>query len=593
MDKHAEIVTVGGRPFRVVVVQVSDSEYQLHVVHDNGTREGEPVVEEKLRLDPARGLVLDDVDRVVSDMIAVARAVDQSAKVEGNAVRAGIARAIDDACARFGIARSAGPPEPESSHPMVRSVEELHREMGRRIEEEVRRRWPDITPEDRRSLPRAVDLDLVVERVIREAGVTPVWVGRSRYFRWRRVLHDPDELMSRVIGVLHRTAHVTYSSSARANLEDMLFSPEDAVMLADEEVDPPDRLNFVDGVLDLNDLTFDPEGRGTFHHALNARLDPAALAAIREGTYDVTRNAIHRLWRGHFDDENWDYFVSAVGTWLAPRRFRLVAWLVGDPGVGKSTLLSVLTRPIEPLVARVSLSSLTGYTFGLESIIGKQIIVQSERAASILRNIDVLNLVLGENDYVEVQRKHRSAVSVPSMRSAMFSMNDLPLVEERQGTTLRAFIDRLSIITVAVTSEDFRDRARKGVAEEVAQEEALYFLLWARRRLEEEGWAIRRLDEGALTEMLFEGAWALADFWRDCIEEVHGARTAATDLYNAYLAWAAGRGMKPLGRQAFYDLVAQRAQRVAGHGRRSFFLNVRPGPACAGSNAGDQPLNQY
>ena len=90
--------------------------------------------------------------------------------------------------------------------------------------------------------------------------------------------------------------------------------------------------------------------------------------------------------------------------------------------------------------------------------------------------------------------------------------------------------------------------------------------------------------------MPFEGAWALADFWRNCIEEVHGMRTAAADLYGAYLAWAAGRGTNAVGRQTFYDLVAQRVVR---HGRRSYFLNVRPGPACAGSNVGDRPPDHY
>jgi phage/plasmid-associated DNA primase len=303
------------------------------------------------------------------------------------------------------------------------------------------------------------------------------------------------------------------------------------------------------------------------------RPDPGVLARIREGQYEIEGNQVYRLWRDHFDEENWRYFISSVGTWLYPKRFRHMAWLVGPPGVGKSSLERALVRPIEPIVARASFSTLTNYSFGLEMLIGKQIIVQSERGTSVVRNLDLLNRIMGEDDALDVPRKFRSAVVIPSMRSAMFAMNDLPVLMEARGSTFAAFLERLNIIEMGAPE---RFVPRRGVSEEVSAEEALYFLLWAGQRLEENGEVIEKRGEDELAEMVFEMSWALAEFWSDCVEEAPHERVLAKDAYASYLAWAARRGVHAVGRNEFYDLMAQRAPKVQeGRARVPAFIGIK------------------
>jgi hypothetical protein len=400
--------------------------------------------------------------------------------------------------------------------------------------------------------------------------------GCELYAKDGHTLVDAGVVIEMALGApgVRRFAGVTLPTLIRWNLLNR------ARRAAPEELNPPEWLNTPAGVLDLRSLELIPPGEGGpyFTYVIPAVPDPVVLGRIRRGEYRIEENQVYRLWRGHFDEDNWRYFISSVGAWLAPRRFRHMAWLIGQKGIGKSSLLSALTRAVDPIIAHVSLSAMANYTFGLEGLVGKQVIVQNERAVSVLRNLDLLNRIMGESDYVDVQRKHRGAVVIPSMRSAMFSMNDLPLLKEERGSTLDAFLDRLSIIEMEAP-EGFAPRP--GMAEEVGAEEALYFLLWARRRLEENGWKIEKRDEDEIRGMVFEGSWLLAEFWSDCIEEAPHERALAKEVRAVYLAWAKERGVSTVGRNEFYDLMAQRATKVQdAHLKAPAFVGIRLKSGC-------------
>ncbi|MDP7982628.1 MAG: hypothetical protein RAK18_05565, partial [Conexivisphaerales archaeon] len=98
MEVHSESIGVGGHAFRLNIVRISNEQYMLHVVHDNGTRGGEIVAEERLRPDPLRGLVLDNIDAVVGDIMAVAGAgkEKEEGQEEGNGNGNGKANAAMD-----------------------------------------------------------------------------------------------------------------------------------------------------------------------------------------------------------------------------------------------------------------------------------------------------------------------------------------------------------------------------------------------------------------------------------------------------------------------------------------------------------------
>jgi hypothetical protein len=102
MEVHSESIGVGGHAFRLNVVRVSNSEYRLHVVHDNGTSGGEVVAEERLRPDPLRGLVLDDPDGVARSVAAVAGDGGEG-EGEGGASLARIRTALEDALVRAAL----------------------------------------------------------------------------------------------------------------------------------------------------------------------------------------------------------------------------------------------------------------------------------------------------------------------------------------------------------------------------------------------------------------------------------------------------------------------------------------------------------
>ncbi|MGC8970505.1 MAG: hypothetical protein ACP5LG_08175, partial [Conexivisphaera sp.] len=197
--------------------------------------------------------------------------------------------------------------------------------------------------------------------------------------------------------------------------------------VAPEELNPPWALNTRAGVLDLRTLELLPHGGDGPYFTYEAPVspDPGVLARIREGQYEIEGNQVYRLWRGHFDDENWRYFVSSVGTWLSPRNHRHVAFLVGDRRIGKTSLLSALTAPIEPIVSHADLEEMMGYTFGKESLLGRRVVVQDENAAGVLRDLARLNRLFGERGKIEVYRKGREPLPMDAMRSAMFSMNDV------------------------------------------------------------------------------------------------------------------------------------------------------------------------
>jgi phage/plasmid-associated DNA primase len=282
------------------------------------------------------------------------------------------------------------------------------------------------------------------------------------------------------------------------------------------------------------------------------------LREIREGGYRVEDNEVYKLWRNHFEDADWEYLVHSLGTWLAPYRFRHIAFLIGPAGIGKTTLIQNLTRPISPIVAWVSLRSLTNtsYPFGKEALIGRQVVVYTERGDVILRNLDAINNVFGEEDYIEVHRKHRPAIWIPCPKAGLFVMNDPPMLQEYGGETMGAFLDRLSIILVRQEVPGFKPV--KGIY--VDPREAFKFLLWCRVKLEQNNWEIKRRSPEEMLEYLMKASNSALRFLEDpsyVVEDPSG-RVKGSELYEAYLKWCTERGVRAFDRNTFYSFVASK-----------------------------------
>jgi hypothetical protein len=318
------------------------------------------------------------------------------------------------------------------------------------------------------------------------------------------------------------------------------------------ELNPWDKIRLKNNVLDLRELKLLDKTDYYFTYRLDVSLTEEELKEIRDGSYRVEDNPVFKSWRAHFEDVDWEYLVDGLGAWLAPFRFKLIVFLVGPRNSGKSTLLMNLTKPIDPLVARASLRSITSYTFGLQPLIGKHLLVHSERGDVVLKNLDIVNNLVGESDYIPVERKHKPAIVIRSLKATMFSMNDPPILCEQGGETLAAFLERLSIVFIK-PPEGFKPVKNY----RVDPGESFKFLLWCRVQLESRGWEIRMRDfEEKLDYLTKMANTALRFLESDYITPDPYGRVKGTELYEAYVRWCKEQGLAPMGRNKFYAAVA-------------------------------------
>jgi len=357
------------------------------------------------------------------------------------------------------------------------------------------------------------------------------------------------------------------------------------------ELNPPRYLPLRNGVLDLErlELLSYEEAHAYFTTRLDVEIDGETLRAIREGRYNAMGNDVLRRFRMRFCYHEEDdggrsrlncrelaYFISSVGTWLSPIRLKHLAFLIGPSGMGKTTLLNVLTKPIADFVATTQVERLSG-EFGFEDLIGKRVLVSSERTATVIKDVETLNLIFGKEAAITAHRKFRSGVKIPSLNAGMLAMNDPPQIESAKGETLSALYSRLSIIRM-----EGEDRENvEGIEEEISPRAALEFLIWARACLERRGWRVLRRSEEEMREYMEREAWPLSGFWRDCIEVATNETTKGRLLYTVYTAWARENRLgSVMGSQTFYEKLSLRAVRLLYKRHSVEFKGIRVKPNC-------------
>ena len=367
-------------------------------------------------------------------------------------------------------------------------------------------------------------------------------------------------------------------------------------------VDPPHAIRLRDAVLRLDDLSvvrLEDEDEHYFRYyapVFTSRPGSLSLARLRieeikRGDYSVELNPVYRYFRSRFSDEDWNYLIDALGTILSPYRFKLIVFLIGETNVGKSTLLRALMRPIEPLVAWVQLSTLLNYTFGLESLLGKQVLVSTERGDAVLVKwkVDLLNRLFGENDEFEVPRKFKSPAPLKSLKVGIIAMNDPPIINEYGGETMMAFAMRLSIVRMHKPEGEAGGSEEHGGAEggakgrvdilgKIPPEEAFNFLLWCRWQLEQRGWEVRKMSAVAVLDFLRMQTNPvlrfLSDEMNDSIEEHPDGRIQGDELYTIFIRYCQERGVTPVSKNDFYTVIAARYQKFYKDGR-VWFKGIR------------------
>jgi hypothetical protein len=365
----------------------------------------------------------------------------------------------------------------------------------------------------------------------------------------RNTLLDPGEVIKPIVGSL--IDKKLSGSGIEKEIEMGIYATPKNISW--EQVGPFDKLNLANGVLDLHDLVIKDDPNVYFTYRIPLKLSLSELDEIKSGSYAIENNEVYRAWRYRFDDENWEYLVHSLGTWLAPYRMKHIGFLIGPTNAGKSTLVNNLTKAIEPIVVFASLKSLTdtNYPFSRESLIGKQLVAYSEKIDITLKNLDLLNNLFGEQDYTQVPRKYKSTIVIPSLKSGFFSMNDPPMIYEYGGETMQAFLERLSIIHI-----DLPDASMNKKDFKVNEKEAFKFLLWCRVKLEENGWKVKKKSHEEMLNYLMKATNSVFRFLeqeatRDPLSSIKG-----TELYEAYKAWCMEKGITPMSRNTFYSYVA-------------------------------------
>jgi len=401
--------------------------------------------------------------------------------------------------------------------------------------------------------------------------------GDEFYFSYgyNNILLDFDEKIDDVINKLFAGL---LTQQLRNELVKLLRSK--ANVIDKERLDPIDKLRLQGGILDLNTLQFTEMESITnsYYFTYYAEVytkEPLgikikSLNEIKEGVYNIEENALYRHFRNRFDEENWNYLIDALGTILSPFKHKLLVFLVGPPNSGKSTLIGLIDRTLKPIVANTRLETITQYTFGLEPLINKQILLSRERGEVVIRKLDLLNAIFGEADIIDAPRKFKSTSELRSLKMGIIAMNDLPLLREFGGETMMAFFNRLSIITMKEPEEIIPN-----LIEKISNEDIFEFLLWCRVNLEKRNWEIRKKSIENILEMFRKGTNPVYRFLNsDYVEKNMDARVKGKDLYDVYVKWSEEKGITPLGIQEFYTYVAGEFDKYS-RDKSVWFIGIR------------------
>jgi hypothetical protein len=416
-------------------------------------------------------------------------------------------------------------------------------------------------------LKNNIRAELVVRFLLKKRLISSVSLSKNKkeYFvmyGFNNVLLDMDtwghDIMTLLIGRF-------ISSSMHSDVDRILRAT--ARLIPEDKLNPRNMIRLRGAVLDLTNLSLvrlEDVGDYFFDYAMpvftsSTNLDELKLAIrdIQEDRYDIRLNKVYQFFRPRFSDEDWEYLVTGLGVIMSPYREKLLMIIVGEPHSGKSTLLSLIRKPIEPLVSSVSLSDMLRYEFGLEPLIGKYVWISSEKSELYITRVHILNLIFGESDTIEVARKHKPHARLTSLKLGIMGVNDPPIIEEKVTGTADALLERISIVTM-VKPEDAVNV--KGLVDMISAEEVFNFLLWCRRQLEKNDWKVKKLPKEDIVNILKETTNTATIFLEESPDIITGKdyRIEGQVLYALYVKWCGQKGVKPMTKNLFYAVLRER-----------------------------------
>jgi hypothetical protein len=353
-----------------------------------------------------------------------------------------------------------------------------------------------------------------------------------------RTLYPPDiwtELASKFFSSALTQTVMSYTKKAVRALT------REGSVLTWAEVNPFEYFNLGKYVLDLRELQLLPASmvNAWFTYEVDLGLREEDLKEIvervRRREFEEKENVIYRLWRPLFPSElEWQRWARSWGAVLLPKRMKLISMWKGPSNIGKTSFLSVVTAPIEPVTGAVPLSKLSNPQdrFSNWPLLGKWINAYSEEVEVDARNLSTLKALVGENDWIYVDRKGLPQVKMRSLKAMYFVCNTLPKVRVREPGEMEAFLERLNLV---VTPKPAGWQPKEGVEKLVSPVDAFEFLLMQTVLLREEGLP-RRTPEETLEILESEH-----DIFRQFIEEAcvldQHASVEKAVLYSVFTEW--------------------------------------------------------
>jgi len=334
-------------------------------------------------------------------------------------------------------------------------------------------------------------------------------------------------------------------------------------------IDPIDKIRFQDAIFDMDRFEFikpvsrenvEPDYYFMNYSPLFTASDKshdgktlqAILEDIKSDRYDITTNKFYQFYRRQFSDEDWQYFVDLVGAILKPTNSKLIGYLDGPTDSGKSTMISLLTRPIEKIVGTINSNSIKqNYIFALEGLVGKQILIVSEKVDKL--PAELLNMLVGKRDKIRVERKGKSAVTIESLKLAIFAGNGPPRIEYMEPDTLDAFLNRLSYIKVLpITGEKIED-----IDKMISDVDILAFIMWCGWQLRKKNWKISKRSPDEVWKAIQEEGKTVKKFLQsDWVTFDPDARVKGTVAYNVYRRFVVEvLKQRPISMGSFYSEI--------------------------------------
>ena len=235
-------------------------------------------------------------------------------------------------------------------------------------------------------------------------------------------------------------------------------------------------------------------------------------------------------------------------------------WLCGQPGGGRSTLLSGLETMLGNRAGILGLGEIERNRFALSRIPGKFLVTATEQPGGYMRASHILNAIIS-GEPIQVERKFRDPFTLHPRCKIAWAMNDVPSLKSANDGLLR----RVKVMELDPIPEKERDpEIKKKIKEEGAG--ILNWALEGQRRLSKRGHfevpaTVRATTEefrltNDVPKMFVEDACVVSD--------ADGCEAQAQDLYAAYRHWSLENGHKPISAKS----VAKEWKRL-GFGTRS------------------------